>query len=374
MDKISLTLFFTAGVSLDSWAAAGNLDRELTLYKKLLPHLKKISLVSYGGKSDRKYRHQIEGLKLLSVPWHLRQQLTALHLTAKYFPHLAATDVLKTNQIRGARIPIWLKKIFRKKLIVRCGFLHGYFTRQQTADEKRILEAVTLERAAFTAADLCVVTSAWQKEAVVSDYGIAPEKIKVIPNYVVTGIFKPDPGIEKKFDLVFIGRGDSQKNLPNLLEALNILKSRDRRYSLRLVGACSEREDLRREAQAKGLDVAFSGNVPNFQLPAVLNEARAFILPSFYEGHPKTLLEAMSCGLPCIGAEAPGIREEIRHESNGWLCRTDPAGLATAIETVLGNETLGKTLGENARKHAVENYDIDRIVELELEALREVVQ
>lgn len=370
IEPLNLTMFFTAGVSLEAWSKTGNLERELELYHRIAGHLSKVNLLTYGGKADRKFRAQLGSLGLLPAKWYSRQQLTALGIAAKFSPQLLATDVFKTNQIRGAQVPIWLKKIYRKKLIVRCGFLHGFFTRQQTADPQRILDAVTLEKTAFEQADLSIVTSFWQKQLVIDDYGLPPEKIKVIPNYVVTDIFKPDPSISSKYDLIFVGRNHSQKNLNNLLEALKLLKARRKSYSLNLVGGCCGDPDLRR--QAEGLEVTFSGSLSTKKLPGALNEAKVFVLPSHYEGHPKALLEAMSCGLPCIGTEVLGIKEDIRHMHNGYLCNTDSASIAQAIETVCDSDDIRTTLGRNARKYIAENYDIDKIVELELEALKDI--
>ena len=121
------------------------------------------------------------------------------------------------------------------------------------------------------------------------------------------------------------------------------------------------------------LDITFAGNLDNLALPHLLNQARAFILPSFYEGHPKALLEAMSCGLVCIGTNVEGIREEIRHGESGYLCDTDPQSIAGAIETVLSTEPEAcSRIGEAARQHVVGNYSVERVLEMELDVLRSV--
>jgi glycosyltransferase involved in cell wall biosynthesis len=61
------------------------------------------------------------------------------------------------------------------------------------------------------------------------------------------------------------------------------------------------------------------GVVPNSELPAVLNRYRWYILPSLHEGMPKTLLEAMACGLVCIGTDVDGINQIIEDGVNGYL-------------------------------------------------------
>jgi glycosyltransferase involved in cell wall biosynthesis len=74
------------------------------------------------------------------------------------------------------------------------------------------------------------------------------------------------------------------------------------------------------------------GVVPNNEMPAVLNRYRYYILPSLHEGMPKTLLEAMACGLVCIGTDVEGINNIIEDNVNGCLAKgTDPQFLAEAI-------------------------------------------
>jgi len=369
----SLILFFTKGVSLKTWAEVGNLDRELEIYKRLSKKLKEVSMVTYGGKRDRQYAKSLERINLLSTTWYNNRNLTVLHLLLKYLPQIYKSDILKTNQIPGSEIPIWIKKHFGKKLIVRCGYLHSYFIKNQSKDQKTINEAVRLEKEAFSYADMGIVTSFWQRDIIIKQYNIEPAKIKVIPNYVITNVFKPHPEIQKKYDLIFVGRSGSQKNISNLLEAIKYLKTKNKNISLLMIGGCCDNNEIREIVNQHRLNVTFKGNVPNFELPYVLNQVKVFILPSYYEGHPKALLEAMSCELPCIGSDVVGIKEDIQHMETGYLCKTDYKSIANAIETVLSDDLLQKKIGENAREYILKKYSIDKVLKMELEVIQEVV-
>ena len=101
-----------------------------------------------------------------------------------------------------------------------------------------------------------------------------------------------------------------------------------------------------------------------------MQKSDIFVLPSFYEGHPKALLEAMSSGLPCVGTNVRGIREEIKHGETGYLCGTESEEIAEGIADLLESEHLRTTLGAKARKHAVDNYSLDRVLTIELEVFR----
>jgi len=373
LEDTNLTLFFTGGVSLKTWVDVGNLDRELKIYKKLSKKLKEVNMATYGGKGDRVYVKNLGGINLLSTTWYNNPKLTILHLLLKYSPQIFRSDILKTNQIPGSEIPIWIKKYFNKKLIVRCGYLHSYFIKNQSKDQKVINQAVQLEKEAFSSADMGIVTSSWQRDIIIKQYNIKPEKIRVIPNYVITDFFKPHPEIEKKYDLIFVGRNGSQKNLENLMKAMQHLKTKSKHISLLMVGGCSSDNAIKELSDQYKLDITFKGNIPNYDLPYMLNQSKVFILPSHYEGHPKVLLEAMSCGLPCIGSDVSGIKEDIEYMKTGYLCKTNFESIANAIETVLSDDSLQKKIGNNAREYILKNYSIDKIFKMELEVIQEVI-
>ena len=370
----SLALFFTKKTSLATWAQVGNLDRETALYKKLSERLKAVSFITYGGEKDKKFSDRLYNIKLMPVQWHKRQILTILELMLKYYPELRRTSILKTNQIQGAEIPIAIKKKFGKKLITRCGYLYSYCTKKKTKDKRKIEEAIQLEAKAFSSADLGIVTAKWQRDFVVENYNIDPEKVKIIPNYVLTDIFKPYSNFEKEFDLIYIGRSDEGKNLRSLLEALIFLKKKNKNLSLILIGGSYRDKFLRELAVQHKLNITFKDNVPNFKLPMFINKARVFILPSKYEGHPKSLIEAMGCGLPCIGCDVTGINEVIDHMETGYMCGADYKSIADALDAVAFDETLQKELGKNARDYVLSSYSFDRIFKMEMEALREVAE
>ena len=373
LKNTSLILFFTGGVNLKTWAEVGNLEREIELYKRLSEKLKDINLVTYGGKGDRVYAKNLGEINLLSTNWYNNPKRTILHLLLKFLPQIYKSDILKTNQIPGSEIPIWIKKYFNKKLIVRCGYLHSYFIKNQSKDQKEINDAIQLEKKAFSCADRGIVTSSWQRDIVIKRYNIEAAKIKVIPNYVVTNVFKPHPEIQKKYDLIFVGRSGNQKNISNLLKSIQYLKTKNKNISLLMIGGCCKNNEIKEVVNQYRVNVTFKGNIPNFKLPYFFNQAKVFILPSYYEGHPKALLEAMSCELPCVGSDVVGIKEDIQHMKTGYLCKTDYKSIANAIETVLSDDLLQKKIGENAREYILKKYSINKILKMELEVIQEVI-
>ncbi len=188
---ITLTLFFTGGVGLKTWAEIGSLEREIAIYQRLAEHLKAVNFVTYGGRSDYKYADSLGNIGLYPISWRGSMPIKLVHLLIRHWPVLMRSDVLKTNQIQGSELPMWLKKYLGKKLIVRCGYLHSRNRIKEYKDEKIINDAIQLERNAFSASDIAIVTSSWQRDIVINKYNINPAKINVIHNYIVTELLRP---------------------------------------------------------------------------------------------------------------------------------------------------------------------------------------
>jgi len=235
---------------------------------------------------------------------------------------------------------------------------------------RRAVEAAradTLERRVFRAARRVVVTTPAMARYVESRHGVSARNVRVIPNYVLTDQFSPDETEPVANRLCFVGRLSEEKNLTSLVKALAGLEA-----ELFLIGDGPLRRDLQGLATALDVRVSFLGNRPHLALPSILRQCSIFLLVSPHEGHPKALLEAMSCGLAVIGADAPGIRELIRHGETGWLCGTDPESIREAVRNLMARPELRASMGRNAREYVLENFSLERILDLELSMLQEV--
>lgn len=371
--ECSLGLFFTSGVGLSTWEKTGGIERELAIYKKLLTHLKSVTLITYGGNQDRLMKKYLGNLGHIPSNWLFSDEITAGALYIKNHWELKNIDIFKTNQMVGSHVPLLLKKFMKAKCIVRCGYLYAHNLEKELGPGKITSAAKKYEKKSFKEADHSILTAPWQKDWVVNEYSIVPEKISIVPNFVDTDIFRP-LNRERVFDVSFIGRCSKEKNLVNLVKAVESISSSNRKISMHMIGSCAMDDTFRKLINKCNADITFTPNVPNSQLPELLNKSRLFILPSMFEGHPKALIEAMSCGLPCIGTNVPGIRESIEHGKTGLLCLTEVKGIAQAIETVLHDEQLQKDLGKAAREYIINNYSFNKILDLELNVLQDVIK
>ena len=160
----------------------------------------------------------------------------------------------------------------------------------------------------------------------------------------------------------FTGRLVPQKGVHVLLEAWAKVARRDARLCLLVVGEGPERARLEKLAARLGIhsSVAFLGFRDDVHKLLVASDVFAF--PSFWEGQPVAVLEAMATGLPILATEIRGIRGTLRDGKEGLLVAPgDPVAFAGALERVTENPELRIQLGRAARRRAEELFDPARV-------------
>lgn len=360
----TLALFFTAGISLKTWHDIGMMDREVAIYNELSKHFKHIYFFTYGDKEDLKFKSYLaDNITIIPKKYISNSLLYSFMIPFIHHKILKDVDILKTNQMWGSWSAVLTKLIYRKKLVVRTGYMLSINLMKSNPKSRRKWVMKSIEMIAYKMGDAIITSSQSNFEYVKKNYN--PSGIHaLIPNYVETKVFKPLNTEKKRGSICFIGRLSQEKNLFALLESLKGLS-----YTLTIIGSGGQEEQLKKFANKNGINANFLGNVPNHKLPKILNQHELFILPSFYENMPKTLLEAMACGMPVIGTNVKGINEVIKHGKNGILCNTDANSIREAIVTLMKDEELKQKLGENARKTIVEDYSLDNLAKKELELM-----
>lgn len=357
-----LALFFTAGISLEMWHDVGRIEREVVLYNELSKYFKHIYFFTYGGKEDLKYKSYLaDNITIVPKKYISSNLLYSCVMPFIYHKILKNVDILKTNQIWGSWSAVLTRLIYRKKLIARAGYVLSInFAKENPESRIRKLIVKFVEMLAYKIADGIITTSKSNLEYIERHYN--PTGIHVlIPNHVQTEIFKPLGLAKKKNSICFIGRLTKEKNLFALLKALEGFS-----YTITILGSGEQEEQLKKFAIKHGIQAEFPGNIPNHELPVILNQHEIFILPSLWEGMPKALLEAMACEMPVIGTKINGTKEVIEHGRNGLLCDTDSNSIREAIINLMEDDKLKKDLGKSARRTIVESYSLERLVKKEL--------
>ena len=94
----------------------------------------------------------------------------------------------------------------------------------------------------------------------------------------------------------------------------------------------------------------------------ILRSASVFVLPSYREGTPRSVLEAMSMGRAIITTDVPGCRETVEHEMNGYLVKAkNVREIVCAMQTMCGCDLAVKAMGQMSRKIVEERYEINRV-------------
>ena len=208
--------------------------------------------------------------------------------------------------------------------------------------------------------------------------GVAPEKIRVIPNGIELDNYhsvRPDE-LARKFNIedddiliLSISRVTWYKGFEYALEAIHrIIKETRKPIKYMIIGDLEDKEyqlKLTRQISALGLqnNVIFTGFVSEEMKLQALTRADIFLAPSLHEGFGIVILEAMALGKPIIASNCEGFRCILKNMETGILVKpASSEDIANALRCVLSNSELRSKLSENASRE-VKKYDWGRCVE-----------
>jgi colanic acid/amylovoran biosynthesis glycosyltransferase len=190
----------------------------------------------------------------------------------------------------------------------------------------------------------------WEKIHVVY-MGVDPDAFTARP-------FRPNPS---PVEIICVGRLAPVKAQHILIGAMEILVREQFDVFLHVVGGGPDRAILEAEVAARGLGakVRFHGFTPQDQLEALYRGADIFALPSFAEGVPGVLMEAMAMEIPCVSTSITGIPELIRNGIDGLLVApSDTEGFAAAIRQLVTDADLRRTIGQAGRIRVLEKFEL----------------
>jgi L-malate glycosyltransferase len=213
-----------------------------------------------------------------------------------------------------------------------------------------------------------------------------PEDWRIVHNGVDTEMFKPMPRSEcmSKFPrlegidsiVLFSGRMIALKGIDMAIKSFALIhKETD---STMVFAGSGKIEPWKAMLEQLGVPkdrYMFLGGVPYQDMPYLYNLADAFVLPSYSESFPMTVLEAMSCKLPVIATDVGGIPEMIDSNRNGLLIQPgNPKGLSASLHKVLGDRKFAQRLGENARAKVCSELSTTKMASSTAEMYRKVLE
>jgi len=374
-NKLNLLLFFTFNYTLSKWAKKGHLQREALLYNQLAESGIKITFVTYGNHEDYKWKiffhPDIEILpvftKLSPSKNNFINYFKSILIPFIFKKKFQDCDIIKTNQLWGGWVPVLVKWIYKKPLIVRCGYEYLKFAIFQNKPIIKIRLIKFISRLIYGNADKIIVSSSADKDFINKTFKNLNSSIIVKNNWIDTEVFYPKIVKEQKNRILFVGRLNKQKNVPLLFNAIKDLK-----IGLDVIGDGELKNELFQLAKKNNIDVNFFGRVPNSDMPSIYNKYPLYVLCSHYEGNPKTLLEAMACGLLVIGTDVTGINNVIVNNDNGYLVK-DHLSLRKVINDLLLINMKNKTLSKNARLYIKKNCSLNEYTFSEIQIYNELI-
>ena len=170
--------------------------------------------------------------------------------------------------------------------------------------------------------------------------------------------------LPEKPSFLLIARLIRDKGVMEYLNACKLIKQRHPGITCMLVGPYDTNPSAITPAELKPflLDATIEYFGEQNDVRAYLNRSSVFVLPSYHEGTPKTVLEAMASGRAVITTDAPGCRETVRDGYNGFLV---PVGnveaLVKRMEQFIETPSLAERMGRQGRKIAEEKYDVNKV-------------
>lgn len=176
--------------------------------------------------------------------------------------------------------------------------------------------------------------------------------------------FRPIEKIENNvFNIVCVGRLTPSKGQTILIGAVKILIEKVENFKLILVGGGEDFETIKEKIEKDNLNkyIELKGPVSHETVKEILTSADIFVLPSFAEGVPVALMEAMAMKIPVISTKIAGIPELIEDYKDGFLVEaSNESQLAELLVNLINKEIDLEKIRDNARKKIEEKYNIEK--------------
>lgn len=365
---MKLGIFLPIGSSFKDQKKSGQDKRFINYYlKKYNQHFDKVFVFSYENEKYKLPQNCFLAPNKLNINRFLYSSLL-FYLNRRLIKKI---DVFRVMQLTGAMPAVLCRIFFKKPFIFTYGYDYSAFARLEGQKIRPILLEF-LEKTAIKFSSGVIVTNKKIQSYLKQKYPQA--KFFYIPNGVditkfkVQGLKFKDTDKNSKVKILTVGRLEKQKNLDSLIKAAALLKSKDK-ISLLFIGQGRLKLQLIKLAKKINVALQIIDRVPYSQIVKYYQQADIFCLPSFLEGQPKVLLEAMACGLPCLVGRYAGA-EEFRKEV--LLTGFKTSQIAKNLETLIKDFNLRKKLSQSARKKIEEEFNIEKLLSKEIKILREI--
>ena len=190
--------------------------------------------------------------------------------------------------------------------------------------------------------------------------GIDEKKVFVLPNSIDINEFQVNQNIKKEYDIISIGRISPEKELGILLDVVKLLKNKHKSIKVGIAGKGPDFKLLQDRIISEGLEdnIDLIGYVED--IVEFYNSGKLFMVTSRTEGLPRTILEAMACGLPCVSSNVGDVSDAVINDKTGYCIENykDIQAYADKIDYLLDNKhrEFYEKLSMQARKHMISKF------------------
>jgi glycosyltransferase involved in cell wall biosynthesis len=260
---------------------------------------------------------------------HAHSHLYSSTVFCAFMRMIGSSPLVITNHGLVSQIaPIWLQKIY----------------------------IPTVARWVYKTADRILCYTETERDQLIG-LGTPPEKISVIHNGVDTDRFAPLANTLPKKQILWIGKYVPGKGVKYLLQGFHLFSKVFPEYTLLMIGRGPQKDDCLRMIDDLGLmkKVIIRDFVDNNDLPDIYRQSSIFILPSLEEGVPRSILEAMACGVPVACTNLPQLVKIVSGCGILFPPR-NPEALAAALSDLESDPEMAQACGRNGREKAVSMY------------------
>lgn len=329
-----------------------------------------------------------KGLRCVNLPIS-----RSMNLAAHFKSYLALSRWLREERFDIVHVHTPIAALIgrfaaaRRGVPVRLYTAHGFYFHDQMRPLKRAFH-VNLERLGGLFSHYLFTQSEEDRQTAIAERIARADRVRAIGNGIDLSRFNPGrftPGARAAMraslgipdaapTLAIIGRLVREKGYFELFRAAAELSRRIPDFRLLVIGDAlpSDHDDSTTELlaliDALGIRdrVCLAGQ--RADVPDVLNAADVFTLPSWREGMPRSVIEAMAMGLPCVVTDIRGCREEIVHGECGWIVPVrDEKALAERCAQLLTDPAAALAMGRAARERALGLYSEDAVIARQLE-------
>lgn len=255
-------------------------------------------------------------------------------------------------------MPILVAKVLKKRIVTVLAASFAKTSHVQNDFLSRILGRFSA--ISFLLSDRIIVYSA----RLIKEWNLEENRGKILvahEHFVDFGAFERKNRIGEKENLIgYIGRISEEKGILNLVKAVPLMIEKVPNILLVICGTGDLSASLNDIVESEALEahISFSKWIPHRDVPQFLNRLRLLIIPSFTEGLPNVLLEAMACGTPVLATPVGAIPDVIKEGETGFLLTSnDPGRIANKTVELLNEPEILEEVGENAYNWVRENFN-----------------